>query len=84
MTEEQLRQRLRSIAARLVQGPGWELSENIADWDSHLHVLAIDAIEVEYRVAFSSQEVLGMSTIGKLHAALQSKLAERKLDGTDE
>lgn len=75
MDEKQFRAYLQHVARKLFAGDGYELSENVGDWDSHLHVVLLDAIEAECGVSFSSQEVHAVRSIGALHAALQSKRA---------
>lgn len=48
-------------------------ANDIAGWDSLMHMTVIDAIEQEFAVTFSFNEVSEFNTIGDIIACLETK-----------
>ena len=50
-------------------------ADDIKEWDSLMHITLISAVEDEFKVKFSMQEIMDMKNVGEM-----AELVEHKLD----
>jgi acyl carrier protein len=70
--------RLKSVILRELDLEDYDMTEetvaeDIPGWDSLSHVRILTALEAEYRVRFSTWEVLGLKRVGDLQVLLEAK-----------
>ncbi len=49
-------------------------AEHIAEWDSLMHITLISAVEDEFQVKFSMQEIMDMKNVGEMMALIEQKM----------
>lgn len=50
-------------------------AEDVEGWDSLTHIQLIVAIEKQFKIRFTSREILSWKNVGELVACLEAKLA---------
>lgn len=50
-------------------------AEDVEGWDSLTHIQLIVAIEKQFKIKFTSREILSWKNVGELVACLEAKLA---------
>lgn len=50
-------------------------AEDVEGWDSLTHIQLIVAIEKQFKIKFTSREILSWKNVGELAACLEAKLA---------
>jgi len=71
-------QNLKAVILRELDLDDWEITDTttadtIPGWDSLRHAQIIAAVEAEFRVRFSTLEVLRLKNIGELQALMDRK-----------
>ncbi len=49
-------------------------AEDIAEWDSLMHITLISSVEDEFHVKFSMQEIMDMKNVGEMVDLIEQKL----------
>ncbi len=75
---QEIRQRVQKIFREVFESPSLIVSErttaaDIPSWDSLTHINLIIALEEEFGIQFSSEEVTSMTCVGDLFAVLERK-----------
>lgn len=52
-------------------------AEMVPGWDSLSHARIIAAVEAEYKIRFTTLEVIGLKNVGELQAQINRKLASQ-------
>jgi acyl carrier protein len=73
---------LKNIFKEVFNDPDLEITEDttaadVAEWDSFNHLSLIMAIEDEFSVSFTTQEIGKMARVGDLIKVLESKLIQK-------
>lgn len=50
------------------------ISKDIEDWDSLMHINLIISIEEEFRLKFTTDEILGMENVGEFIRLIEKKI----------
>lgn len=77
MDREQTIAKLQNIAQEVFNSPEIQFSENteldaIKDWSSLTHVMFMDAVEKEFEIQFSFEQMLGLNTIKAICEVLEA------------
>lgn len=80
MTKEQIYEKLTAIFREVFDDEGLVLEDatgqdDIADWDSLMHINLVFAIEQEFSIKFSMDEVTAMKNFGMIAALIQEKIS---------
>ena len=75
---QQLQSRVQEVFRQTFEDPALTISEqtkaaDISSWDSLAHISLILALEEEFGIEFSSEEVTSMARVGDLFAVLERK-----------
>lgn len=80
MTESAATQRLTKLIAEILRVPEVELVDSLdmertSTWDSLSHMQLIAALEDEFGIELSSDEIVTMRSVGQIKAVLHEKSA---------
>lgn len=69
---------LEDVFSKILREPVAKLSDetsqkSLRKWDSLRHIEIVSAVEKAFGVSFSTQEVIGLNTLGKFREALRAK-----------
>ena len=70
--------RLKKVILAQLGIDDWDLQDStvasqVPGWDSLSHAMVIAAVETEFRVRFTTREVLQLASVGQLQALLDKK-----------
>jgi acyl carrier protein len=70
--------RLKKVILKELELDEWDLRDDtvasqVPGWDSLSHAVVIAAVESEFRVRFTTREVLQLASVGQLQALLDRK-----------
>jgi acyl carrier protein len=73
-----IHERLTRIFQRVFDEPGMVLHDtmtaaDVARWDSLSHINLITAIEKEFKIRFTTQEIMGLPNVGGMEALIKRK-----------
>lgn len=51
-------------------------SDDIKDWDSLMHITLISAVENEFAIKFSMQEIMDMKNVGEMAGLVEQKIGD--------
>ncbi len=79
-------ERLRRVFGEVLANPGLELSaestpETVPGWDSMAHLNLVLAIEQEFAVRFTTQEIGALASVGDFRQALASRAGQNSSAG---
>lgn len=82
MTGEQILRQLTTVFQDVFDNENLTISEHtsaddIADWDSLMHITLISAVEDEFQVKFDMQEIIKMQNVGQMAELIGQKLENR-------
>ena len=71
-------ERLKKVILTQLGLDDWDLQDNtvasqVPGWDSLSHAMVIAAVEAEFRVAFTTREVLQLASVGQLQSLVDRK-----------
>ncbi len=80
----EIENRIRGVMAKVLQISPQEISSdasrtNLGAWDSLKHMNLMLALEDEFGIEFSDQEIVGLNSLNLLSNALERSVHERKI-----